>query len=247
MLPCPKCGYSNELGRIFCHQCGTKLDLSQIKAPSQGGKSLKKKKKSQTWKVVRTLLELAVIIGVLFAIYLAWQTPTRPTGQASTEDLLGADKKRIKLEKLVAGTKPGKVEVTPGEANAFLSSNLTMGKPPEAWLVFAPQALRLEFMERAVKVRVWGEFRIGKDLKKQVYFSYIVVPSVGDGSFSAQTTGGSVGYLPIHPWLLRASGLVERFLGNVKMAQEQKTFSKLSGITISPERVTLEYQPPATP
>ena len=38
MIECPKCHFSNELGRIFCHQCGSKLDLTKVKAPSEGAR-----------------------------------------------------------------------------------------------------------------------------------------------------------------------------------------------------------------
>lgn len=246
MLPCPKCSYSNELGRIFCHQCGAKLDLSQIKAPSQGGKSLKKKRKSQTWKVVRLLLELTLFALVAFAIYLAWQTPTKPTDPPSTQSLLGADEKRIKLERLVAGTKSGKVEVTPSEVNAFLNG-LTMEKPPEAWLVFAPQAVRMEFVEGAVKVKLWGELSVGKEIRKLVYCSYTCVPVTENGSFTVRATAGTVGYLPIHPWVMRTTGLVERFVAGAfaKMEQEQKALAKVTTIMVRPERATLEFHPKA--
>lgn len=37
MLVCPKCGYDNELGRVFCHGCGEKLDLSSIRPPGWEG------------------------------------------------------------------------------------------------------------------------------------------------------------------------------------------------------------------
>ena len=41
---CPKCNYDNELGRIFCHSCGAKLDLTKIKPPTEGAKMRRRMK-----------------------------------------------------------------------------------------------------------------------------------------------------------------------------------------------------------
>jgi len=74
MLTCSKCGYDNELGRIFCHSCGAKLDLSNIKSPSQGGAKLKRKGGTGGKLVGRTIVIL-ILVALIAVIYLAAQVP----------------------------------------------------------------------------------------------------------------------------------------------------------------------------
>ena len=66
MLICPKCGYDNELGRIFCHSCGDKLDLSNIKPATAAEKKLRKAKR-ETANVTRWIVRLC-IVGVVLLI-----------------------------------------------------------------------------------------------------------------------------------------------------------------------------------
>ena len=63
MLICPKCGNDNELGRIFCHQCGDRLDLSSIKPPSVAERK-RRLFRAEAIRSTRFLINL-VILGVL--------------------------------------------------------------------------------------------------------------------------------------------------------------------------------------
>ena len=68
MVICQKCGYDNELGRIFCHSCGTKLNLSEIKSVSQGGKSLARKKAGGIGKTIGRMINIAILVVVVSVI-----------------------------------------------------------------------------------------------------------------------------------------------------------------------------------
>ena len=112
MVICQKCGYDNELGRIFCHSCGTKLDLSEIKSPSQGGKSLKKKKAGGTGKTIVRIINFAIVVVVIATIYLAVQVPTLRPITTTNEDSLSADKKRSALDDLLLQKVPRTISVS---------------------------------------------------------------------------------------------------------------------------------------
>ena len=101
MVICQKCGYDNELGRIFCHSCGAKLDLTEIKSPSQGGKSLAKKKRgTPAGKIIRRTINIAILVIVVAVIFLALQVPSVRPINTSSDDLISADKKRFALDDL---------------------------------------------------------------------------------------------------------------------------------------------------
>ena len=86
MVICSKCGYDNELGRIFCHSCGAKLNLSEIKSPSQGGKDLTRKKKRKGAMLAR-LIQIVIALAIVVTLVLVLQVPALRPISTSSEDL----------------------------------------------------------------------------------------------------------------------------------------------------------------
>jgi len=66
MIKCQKCGFENQLGAIFCRQCGGKLDLEELRP------DVKDKKKQGCFKfgckifVIMFLLSISALVFVLF-------------------------------------------------------------------------------------------------------------------------------------------------------------------------------------
>src|SRR5579862_9728543 len=121
MVICSKCGYDNELGRIFCHSCGAKLNLSEIKSPSQGGKSLAKKKKRKEGMIGR-LIQIVIVLAIVAVIILALQVPALRPISTSSEDLTSIDKKRFELDGLNLQKSPRTIAVSETELNAFVDT-----------------------------------------------------------------------------------------------------------------------------
>jgi hypothetical protein len=249
MLACPKCGYSNELGRIFCHQCGNKLDLSQIKPPGQGGPKIKKKRGSGLLKTVRTLLELALLLAVIAVFFLAWQVPTPPSGKPSDAVTMSVENKRMQLEMLVRRTRPGKLVVTSQELDAFFAS-LQMEKPPAEWLSFTPEHIRCELGEGNVRVRLWGNLRLGDVANKQFYLSYTVIPDLDGGELLFTPVTGRIGQLTLPVTVINRLPVLQHYMGEVfrGLQRDRDNLRKLTSITVTSESVTLEREaPPAAP
>src|SRR5580704_15167710 len=120
MVICSKCGYDNELGRIFCHSCGAKLNLSEIKAPGQGGKDLTKKKKGGKGKTLGRVVQVVVVALIITVIFLALQVPTLRPISTSSEDLTSIDKKRFELDGLNLQRSPRTIAISETELNAFV-------------------------------------------------------------------------------------------------------------------------------
>ena len=121
MLNCTKCGFDNELGRIFCHQCGAKLDLDQIKPPSRGGKKIYRKGSMfSARRAIRIVIDLLVVGAVVGAIYLLAQVPavrSMPTGPDVARPV---SKKRVALETMIARHQAGSIDLGEVELNAYL-------------------------------------------------------------------------------------------------------------------------------
>jgi len=246
MLTCPKCNFENELGRIFCHQCGNKLDLDKIKAPTEGAK-MRRRAAIGARKTFRTVIELAIAGGVILAIWLMCVVPDSQPIKPTNAELVAVDIKRLDLGQLVNGRKPGVMQVTEGELNTFLNT-LGLEKPKETGVMFAPVMVRVDFGDGTVKVNYVGELRFGGPVHKQFCFGLAGTPTVGKGTFVFKPTGAWVGKLPIHPKLIELTGGFQNIFAKLftRLDNERNSLDRLSSITITPEKAVLAYQPAAT-
>lgn len=248
MLRCPKCGYDNELGRIFCHSCGAKLDLNQIKPPGRAGRRLRKKGGVSATRLVRRVIEVAVLALVVLALYLAAQVPTVRPISTTSADLVGADRKRFDLEQLAQQRRPGSVSITEAELNAFIDA-LGFEKPQGKGIAVVPSKVQIELGEGETTVIFRGRITVGGQWNKNVLFRYTGVPMVENGQFVYRPVAGAVGALPIHPWILKKTGLFDRYFGRVfgNLKHEKQLLDKLTSISVNPRRVLLSYQPAVAP
>ena len=63
-VPCGECGAKNQLGAIFCRECGEKLDIENLKPEEQKSNPIKNFKISGT--LIKRLLTLAFLIWVFW-------------------------------------------------------------------------------------------------------------------------------------------------------------------------------------
>ena len=245
MVICQKCGYDNELGRIFCHSCGTKLDLSEIKSPSQGGKSLKKKKAGgAAGKTVVRFVNFAIVVVVIATIYLALQVPTLRPITTTNEDSLSVDKKRSALDDLLLQKAPRTISVSEAELNAFVEM-LGFQKGAPKVLEVVPTRLQFELGDGVVTAIFIGKINFGGSVEKQIYLSYTGVPTIEGGHFVFKRVGGALGGLPINPWLLEKTGLFDRYYAKVfgNLSQEKQVLDSLASISVTPKEAVLTYRP----
>ena len=245
MVICQKCGYDNELGRIFCHSCGTKLDLSEIKSPSQGGKSLKKKKAGGgAGKTIVRIINFVILAVAIASIYLAVQVPTLRPITTTNEDSLSADKKRFALDDLLLQKAPRTISVSEAELNAFVEM-LGFQKGAPKILEVVPTRLQLELGDGVVTAIFIGKINFGGSVEKQIYLSYTGVPTIEGGQFVFKRVGGALGGLPINPWLLEKTGLFDRYYAKVfgNLGQEKQVLDSLASISVTPKEAVLTYRP----
>jgi hypothetical protein len=242
MLTCPKCGFDNELGRIFCHRCGARLNLSEIKPPVRGGKRLRKRTGPGVGRLLGRLVKLACAVALVFAVYLAWQVPAIRPIRTTGADLAAADAKRFELQQLANHPGPRTIVITEAELNAFIDS-LEFEKA-EGKLTLAPTDLQIEFGHGVVTVIFLGRLDVGP-WQKPIFLSYTGIPTIENESFTFKPVAGAIGALPVHPWLLQTTGLFNRYFGRVfaRLDREKQLLDKLSSIRVERQRVVLQYQP----
>jgi hypothetical protein len=246
MLNCPKCGHNNELGRIFCHRCGAKLDLDQIKPPSRGGKSLHRKKTIGPRQIIRRVIDLAVIAVIVWVIYLLVQVPAIRPIETKPENIQTLTKRRLAFELKMDRRQDATLEITEAELNAYLGQ-FGFGKAEGRGLAVNPTQFQVETGSGAVSLVLLGEIRFGGDWTKRIHLRYTGVPAIKGGHLVFEPVAGVIGALPIHPWLLENTGLMARYFGQIlgNFTEDQQQLERLATIEVQPGRVTLVYRPPS--
>lgn len=116
MIKCQKCGFENQLGAIFCRQCGGKLELEELRP------EVKDKKKQGCFKlgcklfVVMFLLTISALVFVLF--FPLSYTEYAPMQEKEKTAL---DKKMKDMKDALEGkSKVRFYTITPAEMSALL-------------------------------------------------------------------------------------------------------------------------------
>ncbi|MGO9246129.1 MAG: zinc-ribbon domain-containing protein [Verrucomicrobiia bacterium] len=244
MIVCSKCGYDNELGRIFCHSCGAKLNLTEIKSPSQGGKSLAKKSRAGSGKIVSRLVFIVILAVVVVGLSLAFQVPNIRPISTSSEDLVLSDKKRAALDDLLVQRQPNTITISEGELNSFIQT-LGFENGSAGTMQLVPTKFQLELGDGVVTAVFLGKLHIAGSVEKQIYLSYTGVPTVENGHFVFKPTGGAFGALPMSPWLLVKAGIFDQCFAKlfVNLDKEKQVLDSLSSISVTSQSVVLNYQP----
>ncbi len=241
MLACPKCGHDNELGRIFCHKCGTKLDLSQIKPPGQGGKRLGGKK-SGGGGAVKWVIRLVILGGLAWGVYLMAQVPDMRKIDYSSADIRAFYQQLDALKVAEARKSPVSVQVNDSEIAAYMATFKTQEAEGRGIKVI-PGKLQMELGEGVVTTIVVGRITVGS-VEKGLYISYTGVPEITDGHFQLRPVAAAIGALPIHPWILEHAGLIQSYFKQIYGGlQEKELLENLTKITVRSGVATLEYQP----
>ena len=244
MVICSKCGYDNELGRIFCHSCGAKLNLSEIKSPSQGGKDLTKRKKSGSVRMLRRAINIIILVVVVTAIVLALQVPALRPISTSSDDLTSIDKKRFELDGLSLQKDPRTITISETELNAFIDT-LGLQKAESKSPTIIPVKLQIELGDGFVTAIYISKIHLGGSFEKQLYFTYAGVPTLEHGHFAFKPIGGALGALSIHPWILEKTGIFDHYYSKLfeDLGQEKQMLGSLTSISVTPKTILLTYQP----
>src|ERR1017187_888392 len=244
MVICSKCGYDNELGRIFCHSCGAKLNLSEIKSPSQGGKVLTKRKSSDKRRMLRRTINVVILLVIVTTIVLVLQVPALRPISTSSEDLTSIDKKRFELDGLNLQKSPRTITISETELNAFIDT-LGLQKGEAKAPSITPSKLQVELGDGFVTAIYISKIHLGGSFEKQLCLTYSGVPSMEHGHLVFNPIAGAVGSLPIHPWILEKTGLFDRYYAKPfgDLGQEKQMLDTLTSISVTPKEVLLTYQP----
>ena len=222
---CSHCQAANDLTRVFCAECGTRLPAHVPEeaqrevnpaAPAAVGSSapplpvpvrrqapakpIKQAPPSLAGLLAKMVLSTAVLAAILAAVI---QIAREPDGipPVAEPDVAGAEETLASLKKMGASERPISWTLNQQSLNQYLASTIRMA--PEA---IPSYGLGAEF-QRAFVLLVPGRLNLGieqKFLTRSIYFLLEFEPQKSAAGWEAKVTGGALGRLPVPAALLPA-------------------------------------------
>lgn len=242
---CPECRRENEPERVYCHDCGTRLDRSAVRIKKEPIEDTHKRVKRmfdpQRAKIkAYSLATIKMLVGAgLLALVVDMFLP--PDVPPPSKELLLISSLRGDLESMSTKGQPAEKVISEDEANKLFASALKTKKS-------ALDKPYLPFKRTLVAFRE-GRCAITTERSLSdywsVYTSCIFAPELKDGKLLGKIEGGRIGRLPIHPKLAQYMGVL---FGDVAAAldRDYKLISKLGAVELHDKSVTLRA-PTRTP
>ncbi|HEY3900370.1 MAG TPA: zinc ribbon domain-containing protein [Chthoniobacter sp.] len=246
-IPCEQCGYSNEPERVYCHNCGSKLDRSLLpKAESKAvehPEKVRKRVEKMTnpragwfWHEVKTLFKVVFFSALLAAaVDFGWPPEDLPDTSKKPDEirLVSSDM----MEALGSPT-PARVSFSDADINQYLKQK--MNKPQDTMIPGVQLAQAYVACKPGV-LHIFEEFSaFGLPTYARIDFKL----TVKDGKFTTNIVGAAFGRLSIDPQLMQYAGAqqtVDYPFGTLwtTLQRERKQMDKIQSITVGDGRIDL--------
>lgn len=238
-LICPECLRENESERIYCHDCGARLDrtaLAKIGPTGEDAKETQRRLRMMLdpqrgnmrlmfFKISKTILG-AFATAALIQMLLSPDVPPRTKS--------GEFPPQINLDLENAATKRGAqpMKYTEAQVNAYLGSALKSKQAALSKLLQFERAI-VNFDEDVCRITAERSL-----FGFSVFTATSTKVTLENGTLKASNNGGSIGRLPVHPALMKYAGLI---FGDLWAAldSERKAVAKMNAIEFHPQAVVL--------
>jgi len=233
-IVCGECRHENEAERIYCHNCGERLDRSAAAAqkpvvdPTETHRRLQKmlgppSRVRHNFFAVSKLVLAAVAAAALVEMALPPELPA-PTKIVSPQ---------IDLDLENAHLRPSPLEYSQDQINAYLTYRLISKK----------KALTYPFL---TFVRATASFREGACTiaMERSLFGYSIFSRTSHrvdtsaGKIAATNVGGWIGRLPIHPVIMQFGDIIFADLWSA-LDRERKLIGKMEAVNFHESSVTI--------
>lgn len=233
-IVCGECRHENEAERIYCHNCGERLDRSAAAAqkpmvdPTETHRRLQKmlgppSRVRHNFFAVSKLVLAAVAAAALVEMALPPELPA-PTKIVSPQ---------IDLDLENAHLRPSPLEYSQDQINAYLTYRLISKK----------KALTYPFL---TFVRATASFREGACTiaMERSLFGYSIFSRTSHrvdtsaGKIAATNVGGWIGRLPIHPVIMQFGDIIFADLWSA-LDRERKLIGKMGAVNFHESSVTI--------
>lgn len=239
-LICPDCKHENEPERIYCHNCGARLDRSAIRKEKASEESVASTQEHLRrmfdpnrgrGRVIAAKLGKSLIGGFCLAIIIQLLLPPDLPPEVKNDNLppmIGMD-----LLSAVESNKPAQLTYTEQQVNDYLASFIHRKNSPAQQGYLPIRRISTQLEEGLVRLHVHESF-LGLPLFGGGYYHV----SIKDGKVVGKNSGGYFGRMPVHPRLMRYLDFAFSKVWDV-LSRERKDIGRLGGIEFHPQSVTL--------
>lgn len=244
-LICPECRHENEAERIYCHNCGARLDRTGLAAkeaaiedPKKTHQRLRKMFDPSRGKLRRNFFFICkLVLGacVLAAVFEMILAPDVPPARKS----IGLPAEiNFDIEKAELSHAAVQLRYTQDQVNAYLEYALKNKHSLDKPLLKFDRAI-VGFGEGSCTITVERSV-FGYPVYTRAFYQV----AVSNGKIGASNNGGSIGRLQVHPQIMQYADLI---FGDLWQAldRERKLVAKMSGIEFHNGNVTLAVSPPS--
>lgn len=240
-LVCTECRHDNEPERIYCHNCGARLDRSVLaqekpdpnaETDAQTQRRLRKLLDPRGPRAIHTAKKSAQLVGgalLLAVIIQLLSAPDVPPKKAdkslSLPPSIGID-----LEALATSRRTQPLTYTEEQVDAYLASTLR-GKKNAGTAQF--ERLLAAFDEGSCRITMEKSL-FGVPL----YASSDYAVRIDGGNLISENLGGAIGRMPIHPKVMKYADVLFRSAWTA-LDHDRKLIAKLGAIEFHPQSVVL--------
>lgn len=212
MKKCEGCGFDNDDARVFCQNCGARLETpvavpvaagpAQASGPRRPESSYRKRPPAAFLVAAlfaKEIIWTAVLAAILAAFVQAIREPDDVPAPVATPNATQASLLAADMLAAADSVYPRTLEITTESANNFIVSRVTSAEADGS-------SFRARF-QRAYVAPETGVCRLGVEQRMfghPVYLELIVQPLLDGKRMSGEFTGGRIGRLPVPPFLVTA-------------------------------------------
>jgi len=239
-LVCPDCRHENEEERIYCHNCGARLDRSGVtskKIPlrpeTRSQAHLKRMLDPKRGRLKRTIAQfIKVLLGAAAcaALVLMALPPDLPPEKANNNfgPLINMD-----LITAISSRRPTPLVYSEADVNGYLASRLRPQNNANKSAFFPLRRVVVQFQEGQCAVTIERQL-----FGYSIYGGGSYQVKVENGKLATRATRSFIGRLPIAPFLSQVSSLMMEKAWT-SLEQERKSAARLAGIEFHPQSVSL--------
>jgi hypothetical protein len=245
-LVCPECQRQNEPERIYCHDCGARLDRSalakvapKLEDPKQTQRRLKQLLDPGRVKLRLMFFKISKLVLGACALAVLIEMLRPPIGLPERPKSLELQQISLDLEKATSSHGGAPLQYSTEQVNAYLA-NVTKTK----------QAALNKFLQFERALVTFDEGFCGITVQRSllgfsVFHAISYNVRLQDGTLTASNNGGSIGRMPIHPMIMKYGDILFTDLWSV-LDREKKLVAKMSTIEFHPKLVILTPKQPAS-